>query len=278
MSSPPVRMANRTTAPWKNINAGSGWFQTRPARPRAAWLLEPGVAWKVPVLTSRALTPLRKGPAYPLARRQCPSRRKRARTQTDRSDSEWLARSGRFGRQSNRVSFTLPGIDPIAPPPGNSGAEIGTGRSGFGDASHGASRSALCPGNRPSPRVNPKTGRTRTGNRPPSRPLCEAAHAARRTPGVFGRPYPGPAPRKGRKKAIIAVAPKRIRTRYILFAPRQAYRDLRDRSPGDDREPECPARRIQALKKYGYWPTNSPGAKLNSRRLARAGEIQGRIS
>jgi hypothetical protein len=63
-------------------------------------------------------------------------------------------------------------------------------------------------------------------------------------------------PRKGHKKAIIAVAHKMVRTIFILFTRRQAYRD-----PGIDYQAivvsKNAPRWIQALKKYGYWPKSA---------------------
>ncbi|MGH8558405.1 MAG: transposase [Methylococcales bacterium] len=126
----------------------------------------------------------------------------------------------------------------------------------FGDASHFASWSALRLGNCPSPKVKRKT---RKGNHAIRYLLCEVANAARRIHSVFRSLYPSLAPRKGHKKAIIAVAHKRIRTIYSLFAPvakRIAIPGLMTRRSGS--ESECPARQIQALKKYGYWPKLEP--------------------
>jgi hypothetical protein len=62
-------------------------------------------------------------------------------------------------------------------------------------------------------------------------------------------------PRKGHyKKAIIALGHSMIRTIYVLFTRRQAYCD-----PGIDYPAIVVTRNaprwIQALKKYGYWPT-----------------------
>jgi len=83
--------------------------------------------------------------------------------------------------------------------------------------------------------------------------LCEAANAARRTHSVFRSFYQSLVPRKGHKKAIVAVAHKLLRTIYMLFTRRQAYRD-----PGIDYQAMVVNRNaprwIRALKKYGFWP------------------------
>ena len=146
---------------------------------------------------------------------------------------------------------TLPGLDQI-------GAamilvEIGTDLSAFADASHFASWAALCPGNHESAGKR-KSGKTRKGNHAIRYLLCEAANAARRTHSAFRSLYQSLVPRKGHKKTIIAVAHKMIRIIYILFTRRQAYRD-----PGIDYQAIVVTRNaprwIQALKKYGFWPT-----------------------
>jgi hypothetical protein len=58
------------------------------------------------------------------------------------------------------------------------------------------------------------------------------------------------------EKAIIAVAHKMVRTIFILFTRRKAYRD-----PGIDYQAivvsKNAPRWIQALKKYGYWPKSA---------------------
>ena len=68
--------------------------------------------------------------------------------------------------------------------------------------------------------------------------------------------YPNLVPRKGHKKAIIAGAHKMIRTIFVLFTRREAYRD-----PGIDYQAigvsQNAPRWIQALKKYGYWPKSA---------------------
>jgi transposase len=146
---------------------------------------------------------------------------------------------------------TLPGIDQISA--AMILVEIGTDLSVFGDAGHFASWAALCPGNHESAGKR-KTGKTRKGNHAIRYLLCEVANAARRTSSAFRSQYQSLVGRIGHKKAIIALAHKMIRTIYILFTRRQAYRD-----PGIDYQAPVVDRNaprwIQALKKYGYWPT-----------------------
>ena len=145
---------------------------------------------------------------------------------------------------------TLPGIDQTSA--AMILVEIGTDLSGFGDAAHFASWAALCPGNHESAGKR-KTGKTRKGNHAVRYLLCEIANAARRTNSAFRSKYQSLVGRVGHKKAIIALAHQMIRTIYILFTRRQAYRD-----PGIDYQAMAVGRNaprwIQALKKYGFWP------------------------
>jgi transposase len=116
---------------------------------------------------------------------------------------------------------TLPGIDQISA--AMIPVEIGTDLSAF-DAARFASWAALCPGNHQSAGKR-KTGKTRKGNHAIRYLLCEAANAARRTNSALRNKYQSLVPRKGHKKAIIAVAHKMIRTIFVLFTRREAYRD-----------------------------------------------------
>jgi len=115
-----------------------------------------------------------------------------------------------------------------------------------------ATWAGLCPGNHESAGKR-KTGKTRKGNHAIRYLLCEAANAARRTNSALRGKYQSLVVRKGHKKALIALAHHMIRTIFILFTRRQAYRD-----PGIDYQAlvvkKNAPRWIQALKKYGYWP------------------------
>jgi len=149
-----------------------------------------------------------------------------------------------------RFLQTLPGLDQISA--AMILVEIGTDLKAFDNVQHFASWAALCPGNHESAGKR-KTGRIRKGNHMIRHLLCEAANAARRTHSVFRSFYQSLVPRKGHKKAIVAVAHQLLRTIYMLFTRRQAYRD-----PGIDYQAMVVNRNaprwIRALKKYGFWP------------------------
>jgi transposase len=131
--------------------------------------------------------------------------------------------------------------------------EIGTDLGGFLDVSHFASWAGLCPGNHESAGKR-KSGQTRKGNHAIRYLLCEAANAARRTNSALRSKYQSLVGRKGHKKAILAVAHQMIRIIFVLFTRRVAYRDSGIDYQALVVEKNAP-RWIQALKKYGFWPT-----------------------
>lgn len=149
---------------------------------------------------------------------------------------------------------TLPGLDQIAA--ALILVEIGTDLGGFLDAAHFASWAGLCPGNHESAGKR-KSGKTCQGNHAIRYLLCEAANAARRTNSALKSKYQSLVGRKGHKKAIIAVAHPMIRLIFVLFTRRVPYRDS-----GIDYQALVVAKNaprwIQALKKYGFWPTPNP--------------------
>ena len=151
---------------------------------------------------------------------------------------------------------TIPGIDQI------SAAmiliEIGDDLSAFANAKHLASWAALCPGNHESAGKR-KTGKTRKGNHAIRYLLCEAANAARRTKSALHEKYQSLVARRGHKKAIIAVAHQILRTIYVLFTRRQAYRDSGFDYQAALVKKNAP-RWIKALKQFGYWPKSDSSA------------------
>ncbi len=146
---------------------------------------------------------------------------------------------------------TVPGIDKI-------GAamlivEIGVDMERFGSKENLASWAGMCPGNNESAGKR-KSGKTRKGNRAIRRVLCEMANAAKRTNSQFKGKYQGLVIRRGHKRAIVAVGHKILRVVYSLLKNGRAYID-----PEIDYESivvkKNAPRWIQALKKFGHWPT-----------------------
>jgi transposase len=105
-------------------------------------------------------------------------------------------------------------------------AEAGTDMSRFPDAHHFASWIGLCPGQNESAGKR-KSGKTRKGNRALRTALVEAAHGAvRKRDSYFGAQFRRIAPRRGFKKALIAVAHSMAVTIYHMIKNQTAYADL----------------------------------------------------
>ncbi|MEL6930792.1 MAG: transposase, partial [Cyanobacteria bacterium J06600_6] len=105
-------------------------------------------------------------------------------------------------------------------------AEIGTDMSRFPTASHLAKWARLCPGNYESAgkRLSGRTGRSNPWLRTS---LVQAANAAVRCRNSYLRVvYRRLAGRRGRKKALIAVAHRILIALYHMFKKREPYHDL----------------------------------------------------
>ena len=105
-------------------------------------------------------------------------------------------------------------------------AEIGTNMTRFASASHLAKWARLCPGNHESAgkRLSGQTGRSNPWLRTS---LVQAANAAVRCRNSYLRVvYRRLAGRRGRKKALIAVAHRILIALYHMFKKREPYRDL----------------------------------------------------
>jgi len=143
---------------------------------------------------------------------------------------------------------TIPGLD-------ESGAamllvEISDDMSAFGSAASLASWAGVCPGNNESAGKK-KSGKARKGNPYVRRILCEAANAASRTKCSLQDKFKGLVIRRGRKRAIFAIAHKMLKIVYLLIDRGEYYRDANVDYEALSVQRNAP-RWIKKLKQYGY--------------------------
>lgn len=146
---------------------------------------------------------------------------------------------------------TIPGIDEI-------GAamllvEIGADMDAFGSAERLASWVGICPGNNESAGKR-KNGRIRKGNAWVRRLLCEFAQAAARTRCGLKAKFDALAIRKGKKKSVIALAHKMLRTIYAMLSNGTPYQDKAVDYEALNVQRNAP-RWMKMLRKHGFVAT-----------------------
>lgn len=145
---------------------------------------------------------------------------------------------------------TIPGVTPRAAQ--MIIAEIGTDMHRFPSAKHLASWAGLCPGNHESAGKR-LSGRIRHGNRALRQVLMEAAHGASHTKNNYlAAQYHRLAARRGRKRAIVAVAHSLLTVVYYVLERREPYHDLGANYFDKRDQTAVEQRLIRRLEKLGY--------------------------
>ena len=130
--------------------------------------------------------------------------------------------------------------------------ETGIDMSRFPTDKHFASWAALCPGNNESAGKR-KTGKTRKGNMALKAALTQAAISASRTKGTyFNTMYHRLAARRGKNKAIIAVAHAILVTIYHMLKNGSSYQDLGVNHYDEINRQATIKRSVKRLESMGY--------------------------
>jgi transposase len=131
-------------------------------------------------------------------------------------------------------------------------SEIGTDMSRFPTANHLADWAGVAPGNNESAGKQ-HSGRTRQGNKTLKVALTQVAHAASRTRNTYlSAQYHRLAGRRGKKRAILAVAHSILVIAYHMIQQQEPYHDLGS-DYFDKRRPEVTAKRLlKRLEQLGF--------------------------
>ena len=148
------------------------------------------------------------------------------------------------------VLDTIPGVD-------QRGAELlvaewGTDMTRFGTAARLAAWTGVAPGNDESAGKH-RSGKTRQGNRALRTGLTQMAHAAARTKGTYlSALYHRLAARRGKKRAIIAVAHSMVVSAFHMLSRHEAYQELGGNYFDEQQRHQLVHRLTRRLEYLGY--------------------------
>ena len=138
-------------------------------------------------------------------------------------------------------------------------SEIGIDMNRFPTANHLAAWAGLAPGNYESAGKR-LSSKTRRGNRVLRAALVQAAHALTQTKTYLAAQFRRLTPRRGRKRAAVAVAHSILVIAYHLIKRNEPYRDL-GANYFDQQRPEAATKSlVKRLERLGYQVSLQPQA------------------